>query len=59
MRGPDALVSAPVSDANLVVDAFAAESVGRPAAEALTLLALVTGQDVEPADGSDETDGRW
>ena len=43
---------------NLVVDAFAAVSVGRPAAEALALVALVTGQDVEPVDGSDATDRR-
>jgi len=28
-------------------------------AAALTMLALVAGQDVEPADGSDSTDGRW
>jgi hypothetical protein len=55
----DALVSAPVGDANLVVDAFAAVSVGRPAAEAFALLALVTDQDVERVDGSDGTDGRW
>ena len=55
----DALVSAPVSDANLVVDAFAAVSVGRSAAELFALLALVTGQDVERVDGSDGTDGRW
>jgi len=25
----------------------------------VALLALVAGQDVEPADGSDGTDGRW
>jgi hypothetical protein len=30
-----------------------------PAADALGLLALVAGQDVEPAEGSDGTDGRW
>ena len=30
-----------------------------PAASALALLALVAGQDVEPAEGSDGTDGRW
>ena len=29
------------------------------AADALGLLALVAGQDVEPVDGSDGTDGRW
>ena len=28
-------------------------------ADALALLALVAGQDVEPAEGSDGTDGRW
>jgi Transposase DDE domain/Transposase domain (DUF772) len=31
----------------------------QPAADALGLLALVAGQDVEPADGSEGTDGRW
>lgn len=31
----------------------------QPAADALGLLALVAGQDVEPAEGSDGTDGRW
>src|SRR6266700_7052096 len=30
-----------------------------PAASAVALLALVAGQDVEPAEGSDGTDGRW
>ena len=55
----DALVSAPVSHANLVVGAFAAVSVGRPAAEAFALLALVNGQDIEPVGGSDGTGGRW
>ena len=29
------------------------------AAEAVALLALIAGQDVEPAEGSDGTDGRW
>ena len=29
------------------------------AASAVALLALVAGQDVEPAEGSDGTDGRW
>jgi DDE family transposase/transposase-like protein DUF772 len=55
----EALVSALVSDALAVVEALAdAELVGR-AAEAVALLALVAGQDVEPAEGSDGTDGRW
>jgi transposase len=59
----DALVSALVEDARTVVAAFTDTDpdggwdVG--AAHALALLALVAGQDVEPADGSDGTDGRW
>jgi len=56
------LVSALVNDAlallaGLDVDAITAA--GGKAAEAVTLLALVAGQDVEPAEGSDGTDGRW
>src|SRR4051794_23196523 len=56
------LVSALVGDAlallaALDVDAITATG-GKPA-EAVALLALVAGQDVEPADGSDGTDGRW
>ncbi|MFK5634928.1 IS1182 family transposase [Ornithinimicrobium sp. LYQ103] len=35
------------------------EAAGGNAAQAVTLLALVAGQDVEPAEGSDGTDGRW
>jgi hypothetical protein len=55
----DALVSALVSDANALVDAFAGAELDEEAASALALLALVAGQDVEPAEGSDGTDGRW
>jgi len=55
----DALVSALVSDANAVVAAFADVRLDQAAASALALLALVAGQDVEPAEGSDGTDGRW
>ena len=55
----DALVSALVNDANAVVAAFAGAELEDPAASALALLALVAGQDVEPAEGSDGTDGRW
>jgi hypothetical protein len=56
------LVSSLVNDALVVLDALAGP--GAPerdpaAADALGLLALVAGQDVEPADGSDGTDGRW
>ena len=55
----DALVSALVNDANAVVAAFAGADLDERAACALALLALVAGQDVEPAEGSDGTDGRW
>jgi IS5 family transposase len=55
----DALVSALVNDANAVVAAFTDMKLEEPAASALALLALVAGQDVEPAEGSDGRDGRW
>ena len=55
----DALVSALVSDANAVVAAFGDAKLDEAAACAVALLALVAGQDVEPAEGSDGTDGRW
>jgi hypothetical protein len=55
----DALVSALVNDANAVVAAFADAQLDEGAASALALLALVAGQDVEPAEGSDGTDRRW
>jgi IS5 family transposase len=55
----DALVSALVTDANAVVAALEGRDLEERAASALALLALVAGQDVEPAEGSDGTDGRW
>src|SRR6266436_6059708 len=55
----DALVSALVNDANALVAALQDRDVDEQAASALALLALVAGQDVEPAEGSDGTDGRW
>jgi IS5 family transposase len=55
----DQLVSALVSDANALVEAFMGVKLDEPGASALALLALVAGQDVEPAEGSDGTDGRW
>jgi hypothetical protein len=55
----DALVSALVNDANAVVAALAGRDLDEQAASAVALLALVAGQDVEPAEGSDGTDGRW
>ena len=61
-QAKQALVSDLVNDALAVLaeltgpDAPAREDA---AADALGLLALVAGQDVEPAEGSDGTDGRW
>ncbi|MCT2122560.1 transposase, partial [Dietzia cinnamea] len=58
----DELVSALVADALALLEALNVEAItaagGRPA-EAVALLALVAGQDVEPAEDSDGTDGRW
>jgi hypothetical protein len=53
-----ALVSALVNDALALLGSLPAQPEG-PAADAIGLLALVAGQDVEPAGGSDGTDGRW
>lgn len=58
-QAKDALVSALVSDANALVDVLKDAAMDEQAAAALALLALVAGQDVEPAEGSDGTDGRW
>jgi hypothetical protein len=58
----DTLVSALVNDANALLAAFAEVDPGEwdeQAHGALALPALVAGQDVEPAEGSDGTDGRW
>jgi Transposase domain (DUF772)/Transposase DDE domain len=55
----DVLVSALVNDASALVAAFAGADLEEPAASAVALLALVAGQDVEPAEGSDGRDGRW
>jgi len=55
----DALVTGLVNDANAVVAALQDRDLDERAACALALLALVAGQDVEPAEGSDSTDGRW
>ena len=55
----DALVSALVNDANALVAVLKDADLQEPAASAVALLALVAGQDVEPAEGSDGTDGRW
>jgi transposase len=58
-QAKDALVSALVNDANALVRALKDAELEEEAASALALLALVAGQDVEPAEGSDGTDGRW
>jgi hypothetical protein len=58
----DELVTALVNDALAllaVLDVDAITEGGGTPAEAVALLALVAGQDVEPAEGSDGTDGRW
>ena len=58
----EALVSQLVTDALALLAALDVETItaaGGKAAEAVALLALVAGQDVEPAEGSDGTDGRW
>jgi hypothetical protein len=55
----DALVSALVSDAGALAGVLAGWDLDEQAAAAVALLALIAGQDVEPAEGSDGTDGRW
>jgi hypothetical protein len=55
----DQLVDALVSDAHRVLGHLPEQELGPRAAEVVALLALVAGQDVEPAEGSDGTDGRW
>ena len=53
------LVDALVSDAHQVLGHLPEQELGPRAAEAVGLLALVAGQDVEPAEDSDGRDGRW
>ncbi len=55
----EALVSALVNDANSLLAVLTGADLDEQAQTALALLALVAGQDVEPAEGSDGTDGRW
>lgn len=54
-----ALVDALVSDAHRLLGHVPDQELGGRAAEAVALLALIAGQDVEPCDDSDGTDGRW
>src|SRR3954466_8353495 len=54
-----ALVDALVGDAHRLLGHLPEQELAARAAEAVALLALVAGQDVEPAEDSDGTDGRW
>src|SRR3712207_7026405 len=51
--------SALVSDAHRLLGHLPEQQLGPRAAEAVALLALVAGQDVEPVEGGNGTDGRW
>ena len=53
------LVDALVGDVHRLLGHLPEFEHGPKASEALALLALVAGQDVEPVEGSDGTDGRW
>ena len=53
------LIDALVKDALALLEVLAGWELDGPAAEAVALLALIAGQDVEPADDSDGTDGKW
>lgn len=55
----EALVDALVSDAHRVLGHLPEQELDPKAADAAALLALIAGQDVEPVEGSDGTDGRW
>lgn len=55
----DELVDALVGDAHRLLGHLPEQELGPRAAEAVALLTLVAGQDVEPVEGSDGTDGRW
>jgi IS5 family transposase len=54
-----ALVDGLVTDALNLLEHLPEQELGERAANAVGLLALVAGQDVEPAEGSDGSDGRW
>lgn len=53
------LVDALVGDAHRLLGQLPDQELGPKPAEAVALLALVAGQDVEPAEDSDGTDGLW
>ena len=54
-----ALVDALVTDALRLLAQLPEQELGEKAANAVGILALVAGQDVEPAEDSDGRDGRW
>ncbi len=58
-QAKDGLVSALVNDANALLAVLDGRDLDEPGTSAAGLLALAAGQDVEPAEGSDGTDGRW
>ncbi|HEY2723052.1 MAG TPA: IS1182 family transposase [Pseudonocardiaceae bacterium] len=53
------LLNALLSDAHRLLGQLPEQELAAKPAEAVALLALVAGQDVEPAEDSDGTDGRW
>jgi len=53
------LVDALVTDAHRLLGHLPEQELDPKAADAVALLALIAGQDVEPVEGSDGTDGRW
>jgi IS5 family transposase len=55
----DRLVDGLVGDAHRVLGYLPEHELGPRAADAVALLALIAGQDVEPIEGSDGTDGQW
>ena len=55
----DELVSKLVTDALALLASIDADALTDKQQETVARLALVAGQDVEPAEGSDGTDGRW
>ncbi len=54
-----ALIDGLVGDAHRLLGHLPEHELGPKAADAVGLLALIAGQDVEPAPDSDGTDGRW
>jgi hypothetical protein len=55
----DQLIDGLVGDAHRLLGHLPEQDLGPRAAEAVALLALIAGQDVEPGEGSDGTDGQW